>query len=207
MYICKILRQSHITPLSNYRLVLTLSKFSLLDIDVFCLGDRPRRLWFMSKKSFETNKLLYCKYIAVTVKLKLKKTLTGKWVLQMINHSLRKQWNKRSILFNTSVLFGRPLASFTNNIYIDRSDKDNTKTLWVQGCVTSVIWYASCTKAKVKHLCKLFCFLKITSFHIPHNDFKTLTLLSKLQREKWQERLSQILDLLLFSDAFSLHND
>ena len=83
MYICKILRQSHITPLSNYRLVLTLSKFSSLDIDHFCLGNRPRRLWFISKKSFETNKLLYCKYIALAVQFKLKKTLTGKWVVQM----------------------------------------------------------------------------------------------------------------------------
>ena len=31
-------------------LVLTLSYFSLLDIDRFCFGNRSRRLWFVSKK-------------------------------------------------------------------------------------------------------------------------------------------------------------
>ena len=37
-------------------LVLTLSYFSLLDIDRFCFGNRSRRLWFVSKKkkAFET---------------------------------------------------------------------------------------------------------------------------------------------------------
>ena len=35
-------------------LLLTLSYFSLLDIGLFSFGNRPRRLWFMSKKSFET---------------------------------------------------------------------------------------------------------------------------------------------------------
>ena len=46
----------------------------------------------------------------------------------------------------------------------------------------------------------------ITSFHSPHNNFETLTLLSKLHRDKWQEMLSQerlfqILDPLLFSNV------
>ena len=37
--------------------------------------------------------------------------------------------------------------------------------------------------------------------HMPHN-FRTLMPPSKLQREKWQERLFQMLDPLLFSDIF-----
>ena len=49
--------------------------------------------------------------------------------------------------------------------------------------------------------------MKITSFQTTHNSLKTLTLASKFQREKLQERLSQerlfqILDPLLFSDVF-----
>ena len=42
--------------------------------------------------------------------------LTGKWVLQMINYNLRKQWHDKSVPYNTFVLFDRPLASFKNNI-------------------------------------------------------------------------------------------
>ena len=80
------------------------------------------------------------------------------------------------------MLFDRPHASCTNNIiYIDRPN--NCKTI-------------------LEVICTIFCFLKITSFHKPHNNFKTLPLPSKLQREKWQENLSQILDPLLFSDVF-----
>ena len=33
----------------------TLSCFSLLDIDLFFFGNRPRWLWFMSKKNFSEN--------------------------------------------------------------------------------------------------------------------------------------------------------
>ena len=39
-------------------LVLTLSYFSLLDIVLFCFDNRPCRLWFVSKESFETKQLL-----------------------------------------------------------------------------------------------------------------------------------------------------
>ena len=38
--------------------------------------------------------------------------------------------------------------------------------------------------------CIIFCFQKITSFHRPHNNFKTLMLPSKLQRGKCQESFS-----------------
>ena len=80
------------------------------------------------------------------------------------------------------MLFDRPHASCRNNIiYIDRPN--NCKTI-------------------LEVICTIFCFLKITSFHKPHNNFETLPLPSKLQREKWQENLSQILDPLLFSDVF-----
>ena len=80
------------------------------------------------------------------------------------------------------MLFDRPLTSFTNNII-----------------------YINCPnnyKTRLKVVCTIFRFLKITSFHTPHNNFKTLLHPSKLQREKWQEKLSQILDPLLFSDTF-----
>ena len=81
------------------------------------------------------------------------------------------------------MLFDRSLASFINNIiYIDRP---NNYKIWLEV------------------VCTIFCFLKMTSFHTPHNNFKTLLLPSKLQREKWQEKLPQILDPLLFSDVFS----
>ena len=40
-------------------LVLPLSYFSFLDIDLFCFGNRPRRLWFMSKKLLKLN-LNFC---------------------------------------------------------------------------------------------------------------------------------------------------
>ena len=81
------------------------------------------------------------------------------------------------------MLFDRPLASFTNNIiYID--------------CPTNC-------KTRLEVVCTIFWFLKMFSFHTPHNNFKTLPLPSKLQREKWKEKLSQILDPLLFSDVFS----
>ena len=58
-------------------------------------------------------------------------------------------------------------------------------------------------KTRFKVVCTIFCSLNVTSFHTPHNNFKTLSPPSKFQREKWQERLSQILDPLLFSDVFS----
>ena len=61
------------------------------------------------------------------------------------------------------MLFDRPLASFTNNIiYIDCPN--NCKT-------------------RLEVVCTILCFLKITSFHTPHNNFKTLPPPSKLQRE------------------------
>lgn len=56
----------------------------------------------------------------------------------------------------------RSHVSFTNNIYID--DPKN--------------------KSRLKFDCIIFCFQKITSFHIPHINLKTSTLPSKLQREK-----------------------
>ena len=100
-----------------------------------------------------------CKYIALTVQLKLYKMLQKKWVLQMININLRF-----TILFTTFVFLDRSHASFTNNIYIDHPKN----------------------YARLKFDCVIFCFQKITSFHTPHINFKTLTLPSKLQREKCQ---------------------
>lgn len=62
------------------------------------------------------------------------------------------------------MFFEQPLESFINNvIFIDRSNNHKTR---------------------LEVVCILFCFLKITSFRTPHNNFKTLTLKSKLQREK-----------------------
>ena len=48
------------------------------------------------------------------------------------------------------MLFNRLLAPFTNNI-IDRPNNHKTR---------------------LKVVCAIFCFLKITSFHTPHNNFK-----------------------------------
>ena len=48
----------------------TLSCFSLLDIDLFFFGNRPRRLWFTSKKNFRHSSFVSClnwKYIALAV--------------------------------------------------------------------------------------------------------------------------------------------
>lgn len=56
----------------------------------------------------------------------------------------------------------RSHVSFANNIYIDHPKN----------------------KARLKFDCIIFCFQKITSFHIPHINLKTSTLPSKLQREK-----------------------
>ena len=56
------------------------------------------------------------------------------------------------------MLFHRPLASFKNNIYIDRSDNHKTRRT-------------------------IFCILKITSLHTSHNNFKTFSLPSKLQKK------------------------
>ena len=99
-----------------------------------------------------------------------------KWVLQTINGNLR-------VLSNRSMLFNKPLASFINNIIdIDRPNSHKTR---------------------LEVVCILFCLLKITSFRRPHNNFKTLTLPSKLQRETWQKWFCQMLDPLLFSDVFS----
>ena len=85
------------------------------------------------------------------------------------------------MLSTTFVLFYRPLAFFTDNICIDRPKNH---------------------KARLEVDCIIFYFQIITSFHIPHNNFKTLTLPSKLQRGKYQENFSQILDPWLFSDLF-----
>ena len=61
------------------------------------------------------------------------------------------------------MLFDRPHASCTNNIiYMDCPNNCKTRN---------------------EVVCTIFCFLKITSFHKPHNNFKTLPLPSKLQRE------------------------
>ena len=87
------------------------------------------------------------------------------------------------VLSNRSMLFNKPLASFINNI-IDIDRPNNHKT-------------------RLEVVCILFCLLKITSFRRPHNNFKTLTLPSKLQRETWQKWFCQILNPLLFSDVFS----
>ena len=76
------------------------------------------------------------------------------------------------------MLLDRPFASFKNNIiYIDRPNNHKTQ---------------------LKVVCTIFCILKITSFHTSHNNFKTLPLPSKLQKKKWEERLSQILEPLFF---------
>ena len=75
----------------------------------------------------------------------------------MININLRF-----TILFTTFVFLDRSHVSFTNNIYIDHPKN----------------------KARLKFDCIIFCFQKITSFHIPHINLKTSTLPSKLQREK-----------------------
>ena len=65
------------------------------------------------------------------------------------------------------MLFGRPLASFTNNIFIDRPNNHETRH---------------------EVVCIIFCFLKITSFHTPQNNFETLSLPYKLQGGgKWQK--------------------
>ena len=57
------------------------------------------------------------------------------------------------------MLFDRSLASFINNIiYIDRP---NNYKIWLEV------------------VCTIFCFLKMTSFHTPHNNFKTLLLPSR----------------------------
>ena len=80
------------------------------------------------------------------------------------------------------MLFDRPLASFTNNIiYIDHSNN---------------------RKIKLEVVCKIFCFLKITSFHTPYNNFKTLPLPSKLWGEKWQERLWDTRSIVVFRRIF-----
>ena len=61
------------------------------------------------------------------------------------------------------MLFDRPRASFTNNIiYIDRPNNQKTRLEFVR---------------------TIFSFLKLTSFHTPHHNFKPLPLSSKLQRE------------------------
>ena len=39
-------------------------------------------------------------------------------------------------------------------------------------------------KIRLGVVCIFFCLLKITSFRTPHNNFKTLTLPSKVRREK-----------------------
>ena len=79
----------------------------------------------------------------------------------MINDNLRQQWHVKSITSNLLVLFDRPLAFFTNNIiYINRPN--NYKT-------------------RLGVVCTIFCFLKITSFHSPHNNFETLPLPSKFR--------------------------
>ena len=57
------------------------------------------------------------------------------------------------------MLFDRSLASFINNIiFIDRP---NNYKIWLEV------------------VCTIFCFLKMTSFHTPHNNFKTLLLPSR----------------------------
>ena len=72
-------------------LVETLSYFSLLDINLICFCHRPRRLWFLTKKTFETkHKLLKTfifrfnwKYIALAVKAlenALKKMSEFPWI-------------------------------------------------------------------------------------------------------------------------------
>ena len=72
----------------------------------------------------------------------------------MINDNLRQQRHDKSIPSNLLVLFDRPLASFTRNIiYIDCPNNCETR---------------------LEVVCTIFCFLKITSFHTPHNNFKRL---------------------------------
>ena len=57
------------------------------------------------------------------------------------------------------MLFDRSLASFINNIiFIDRP---NNYKIWLEV------------------VCTIFCFLKMTSFHTPHNNFKILLLPSR----------------------------
>ena len=80
------------------------------------------------------------------------------------------------------MLFDRPLAPFTNNIiYIDRPK--NHKAGLVVDCI-------------------IFCFQKITSFHRPHNNFKTLMLPSKLQRGKCQESFLNTRSIVVFRRNF-----
>ena len=50
---------------------------------------------------------------------------------------------------------------------------------------------------------KSFCFLKITSFHTSHNNFKILPLPSKLQREKMTRKVvSNTRSIVVFPTSF-----
>ena len=82
------------------------------------------------------------------------------------------------------VLFDRPLASFTNNIiFIDRPNNHKTR---------------------LGVICIIFCYLKITSFHTPHNNFKTLTLPYKLQGKNDNRVVSNARSIVVFQSIFLL---
>ena len=91
------------------------------------------------------------------------------------------------LLSNTSVLFDRPPVSFTKKIiYIDRTKIIKEDSNWTRLYTLLLLQNQSI----------------VTSFRTPH---KARTLPSKLQREKWREKLSQELVPLLFSDPVLLH--
>ena len=83
------------------------------------------------------------------------------------------------------MLFDWPLASFTTNIFIQ-----NAQTITRQDLKLFVQSFAF-ENNLLPHTMQQFLMFKF----LPHP--------SKLQGEKWQENLSQILDPLLFSDIFS----
>ena len=76
-------------------LVPMLSFFSLLDIDRFCFGNRPCRLWFMSKKSFwnktETS-------VNVNTSLKVEVHSTSGTVEALKQHSQESEYFKWSTI-------------------------------------------------------------------------------------------------------------
>ena len=76
------------------------------------------------------------------------------------------------------MLFDKPLASFTNNIiYINRPNN-----------------YKTTTRSRLYSL----LLLKITYFHTPHNNFKTLPLPYKLQREMIGKVVSNTRSIVVF---------
>ena len=90
-------------------LVLLLSDFSLLNIDLLCLGIRPRWLRFMSTNFWKKKKLW----------LNFNFCVSGYFKCSMIT---RDSTNMLKRISSSPVFFYSPPTSFTNNVlYIDRS--------------------------------------------------------------------------------------